>query len=273
MPELPEVETVRRGLAPRLVGVTLESVWTSGKPLRMNHPLDVRGLRRTLGEVAAVERRAKYLILTVAGRSIVVHLGMTGRLEIAPRAAEREPHTHVVWSLSSGADLRYVDVRRFGAILCAADPAQLPEIELLGEDPLSRRFTPARLAELAAGRKRNAKTFLLDQTRVAGLGNIYVCEALHHARIHPEARVDRLDLSRITALHRAIQDVLRKAVANRGTTLRDYRDSSGQPGENQLTLQAYGREGEPCPRGDGQIRRVVIQGRSTFFCPACQRRS
>jgi formamidopyrimidine-DNA glycosylase len=273
MPELPEVETVRRGLAPRLVGVRLESVWTSGKPLRMNHPLDLRGLERTLGEVAAVERVAKYLIIRVAERSLVVHLGMTGRLEIVPRAAEREPHTHVVWSLSSGKDLRYMDVRRFGAVLCAADPAELPEIEVLGDDPLSRGFTAARLAELAHGRKKNAKTFLLDQSRVAGLGNIYVCEALHLAGIHPEARVDRLKLPKIAALHAAIQGVLRKAVQNRGTTLRDYRDSSGRPGENQLTLQAYGREGQPCPRGDGRIRRVVIQGRSTFFCPACQRRS
>ena len=273
MPELPEVETVRRGLAPALVGRALAAPWLSGKPLRMNKPLDARGLARTVGEVLAVERRAKYLFVRVAGGVIVVHLGMTGRLEVTPRDTPRETHTHLVWPLSDGHDLRYHDPRRFGVVLVAAEPADLEEIAILGIDPLERGFTARHLADLAAGRKRAAKAFLLDQTRIAGLGNIYVCEALFEAGIHPETSVHRLKPQKIAALHEAIRSVLRKAVANRGTTLRDYRDSSGEPGQNQGSLRAYGREGAPCPRGDGKIRRIVQQGRSTFFCPACQRRS
>lgn len=279
MPELPEVETVRRDLEARILGARVEAVWWSGKPLRLARPPDAPALARAAEgrAVTALRRRAKYLLVDHdGGWTTVVHLGMSGRLTVAAAGTPRPPHTHVVWTLDGGArELRFTDPRRFGlvAAVARADEAALPELAVLGDDPLTPPLGAVRLRELLAGARRAVKPLLLDQTRVAGLGNIYVCEALHDARIHPAARADRLGPPRVAALAKAVVKVLERGIANRGTTLRDYVDASGAGGSNQHALRVYGREGEACPRKDGgRIRRITTQGRSTFFCPACQRR-
>ena len=268
MPELPEVETIRRDLERRLPGVRVTALWTSGIPLRMKTPVDVRALKKAaVGQkIEKLERVGKHLVVRTSGGAFVVHLGMSGRLVVVAEAEPRVAHTHVVWTLEDGRELRFTDPRRFGMVGPLA-----AEIRS-GIEPLGRDLTDERLAELLRGRKRAIKAFLLDQTQVAGLGNIYVCEALFESGIHPAARCDRLTRPRIAALRKAIVSVLGRAVKNRGTTLRDYTDASGARGRNQFKLFVYGREGEACVSCATRIRRTVDGGRSTFFCPRCQRR-
>jgi formamidopyrimidine-DNA glycosylase len=268
MPELPEVESLRRDLVPRLTGAKIASVWWSGKPLRMRTPVDVGALRAmTVGRrVVALRRRAKYLLIdTDAGGAVVVHLGMSGRLTVTRADAPHAPHTHVVFGLDRGRELRFVDPRRFGQV-AALPPGGAPEV---GVEPLGATFTAGRLAALLEATRRPIKALLLDQTRIAGLGNIYVCEALYWAHIHPSEPAANAT-AKAAPLRAAIRAVLRKGIDNRGTTIRDYTDSRGRAGRNQLALAVYGREGEPCPRCGSLVRRQVDSGRSTFFCPGCQ---
>ncbi len=274
MPELPEVETLRRDLARRLAGARLGELWTSGKPLRLGRPLDVERIAAmTVGHrVLELRRLAKYLLLyTSSGGALVVHLGMSGHLLVCRADEPRAPHTHLVWALDRGRELRYVDPRRFGHVTAIrrGDETALPELQVLGVEPLGRALTTARLEALLAATTRPLKAFLLDQSRVAGLGNIYVSEALFLAGLHPSLP-SRDAVDRAGPLRAAIREVLSKAVSNRGTTIRNYTDSSGREGRNQLTLQVYGRHGEPCFRCGTSIRRQVDSGRSTFFCPHCQ---
>ena len=279
MPELPEVETIRRDLAAEIVGTSVMALWTSGLPLRAGRSLDDTALAKaTVGRrFLAPRRRAKYLLLDVEGGNvIVVHLGMSGRIVLDDASAARPRHTHVAWSLSDGRELRYVDPRRFGLVTCVPREREdgLPELAGLGLDPLAPEFTTARLLTLVHGAKRGLKAFLLDQSVLGGLGNIYVCEALFAARLSPSVQASRLRQERVAALREAIVAVLNRGIENRGTTLRDYVDVTGRGGENQLTLRVYVREGQRCSRRDGGvIRRVVMQGRSTFYCPVCQKRS
>jgi formamidopyrimidine-DNA glycosylase len=279
VPELPEVETVRRSLLPQVQGARVAALWTSGKPLRMRRPVDVRGLRAAAeGRVVLDARRvAKYLLLDFeAGGCVVVHLGMSGRLHVAAASEPRPPHTHVALALQAGRELRFVDPRRFGVVVpfaSTADAAAWPALAELGVDPLSVDFTASLLLGLLGATRRPLKTFLLDQSAVVGLGNIYVAEALWEARLHPLARTHRLALDDARRLRTAIVRVLTRAIENRGTTLRDYVDASGEIGFNQLRLRAYGRTGLPCPRCKGSvINGVSTQGRGTFFCPKCQTR-
>jgi formamidopyrimidine-DNA glycosylase len=276
MPELPEVETIRRDLERHLPGARIAALWTSGKALRLGRHVDTETLAEiTVGKrVLGLRRRGKYLLVDTAAGSVVVHLGMTGKLCVTPRTAPRPPHTHVVFTLDRGRELRFTDARRFGFVTAIGRGAEaereLPELRLLGLEPLE--LTTAALAELARHTRRAAKAFLLDQTRLAGLGNIYVCEALFRAGIHPLARLDRQSAARIDALREAIVGVLSSSIRNRGTTLRDYTDGEGRAGRNQRRLLVYGREGEPCLRCRGPIRRMVQNARSTFFCARCQTR-
>ena len=275
MPELPEVETIRRGLERALVGGRVRSLWFSGKPLRLNRPVPRRALEAASQgrRATAVRRRAKYLLLDFEGGGVVVvHLGMTGRVGVVPAEQPPLPHTHVVWRLEDGRELRYADARRFGFVAATERGREdrFPALAVLGVDPLSPDLE--RLGDLLAGSRRDLKTFLLDQRRIAGLGNIYVSEALHEARIHPATRAYRLRAGRVEALRHAIVSVLERGIRNRGTTFSNYVDAEGREGGNQHALRVYGREGEPCPRGDGgRIRRVVTQARATFYCPTCQR--
>jgi formamidopyrimidine-DNA glycosylase len=280
MPELPEVETVRRTLEPAL-GRRVTGVWTSGLPLRMNQPVDRDGLERAaVGAVlGAVSRHGKYLMLEFEKRSelVLVHLGMSGRLRLVPGVEPSAPHTHVVFALDGPRQIRYSDPRRFGLVAVAPGGERRrehPALAELGRDPLLERVGGAFLHETARRSKQVIKTILLDQSILAGVGNIYACEALWLARVMPTVRGHKLTRVQWNELARAVRAVLRLALTRGGTSLRDFVDADGMEGENAEYLRVYGREGELCVRRGcgGRIRRVVIQGRATFYCPRCQRR-
>jgi formamidopyrimidine-DNA glycosylase len=274
MPELPEVETVRRTLEPLVLGARIDKVWTSGKPLRLNRPVDAPGLKRVAqgATITALRRRAKYLLVDTEKGTTLVHLGMSGRVRVQPADEPRAAHTHVAWRLADGRELRFVDPRRFGLVMPVprGGEAAMAELAELGVEPLGPEFTPEKLHELARASKRALKLMLLDQTAIVGLGNIYVAEALFDARLHPHRIAKKLTAAQAKVLHAAIVDVLSRAIANRGTTLRDYVDSNGEVGFNQLVLSVYGRGGQACPSCGKPIRAVVTQGRGTFYCPNCQ---
>jgi formamidopyrimidine-DNA glycosylase len=274
MPELPEVEMVVRTLRPRLVGERIQAVETSGLALRQ--PIDRRALERACigARVEAVRRIGKYWLIDLSNEQLLLgHLGMSGRLVFAPAAAPRPPHTHVVFTLGKKVELRYVDPRRFGVLrsYAQAEAATSPELSVLGVDPLEPTFTIDYLAAALKPSKRDLKAFLMDQSTVAGLGNIYVCEALHRAELAPTRRGHTANSARSARLHAAIVAVLAESIANRGTSFSDYVDADGASGANQHTLAVYGREGEPCPRCGAPVRRLVQAGRSTFFCRRCQK--
>ena len=272
MPELPEVETIARGLDPVLRGRRVEAIWGSGLPLHLNRPVDLRALRAVAAgqSIARVRRRGKYLLIDLhQDKGVLVHLGMTGRLRVQPAGAPRAPHTHVVFGLAGGDELRFADARRFGWVEAGAPLAGVAALVALGPDPLSELDESALAAALATSRAP-VKAFLLDQRRIAGLGNIYVAEALFRARIHPATPARRL-VGRAPELLDAIRAALAGGIERRGTTLRDYVDAEGRQGDNASALLVYGRAGEPCPTCGAAIRRRVDSGRSTFFCPRCQR--
>jgi formamidopyrimidine-DNA glycosylase len=285
VPELPEVETIVRDLRPQLLGRTITTVWTSGLALR--RPIDATVARAVGGEVQAVRRLGKYLIVEIGGSgdsgdaaapvALLGHLGMTGRLTVTPVATPRPPHTHLCLGLSGGAaalELRYTDARRFGLWRCypGAELAASAELAELGPDPLDGPGLdgPALRARLG-GTRRALKVALLDQSVVAGLGNIYVCEALFAARVSPLRAGGTLSAPRAVRLAGAIREVLARGVQNRGTSFSDYVDGNGNRGGNQTALAVFQREGLPCPACQSPIRRVVQAARSTFYCPRCQR--
>jgi len=277
MPELPEVETIARGLAPRLRGRRVESVWWSGQRLHLRRKVDLAGLRAvTVGHaIGAVRRLGKFILIDVGGdgdgdSGVLIHLGMTGRLRVEAATAPRAPHTHVAFRLAGGDELRFVDPRRFGWVQPGRPFTASPALARLGPDPLTALDAPA-LAAALTGVRASIKSFLMDQRRVAGLGNIYVAEALFRAGIHPAAVAGRTR-GRAAELLTAIRAALEGGIARRGTTLRDYVDADGRRGENAQALLVYGRAGEPCGRCGALIKRRVDGGRSTFFCPGCQRR-
>ena len=267
MPELPEVETVRRRLAPVLEGRTLHSVTISDP--RLTRPYDPDSVAAELqGErVAEVGRRGKYLLLRFAsGRVLLVHLRMTGGFLLEPGSHER-----AVLELEGGGRIAYRDVRRFGTWL-VLEPEEVDAYlaERLGEEPLDALFTVALLGERLAGRRAPIKAALLDQRTLAGMGNIYVDEALWRARIHPLRPAESLDRNDLRRLHRAIRAALEAGIARQGSTLRDYRQPDGSSGSMQDEFKVYGREGEPCDRCGTPIAKTRAGGRGTWFCPECQ---
>ena len=281
MPELPEVETIRRDLLQRLCGIGVHSLWASGKPLRLLHPIPEYALKLACvgARIRDVRRKAKYLLIDFEQPKgwfvVIVHLGMTGRLRIDSSTSLLWPHTHVLWRLENGLELRYVDARRFGwiEVVKQAQLQSVVSLHKLGVDPLQPDFTPDFLFDAVRGRKTNIKALLFDQTIVAGLGNIYICEALHQARLDPRMAAHRMTRLETIRLHDAIVDVLECALDFGGTTLRDYMNTSGQTGQYQKHLHVYNQAGRLCKRQDGGIiRRIVQQSRSTFFCPRCQKR-
>ncbi len=274
MPELPEVETIRTQLEPRLVERRIESGWGFDSPKFTDAPR-ADGL-----QITALRRRGKYLLADLSGpgrpKELIVHLGMTGRLRIvstAPSSLDtgqtRIAHLRASWSMSDGEHLALWDQRRFGrvAVVDRGDHANLPTLHRLGPEPFSAEFTPARLREGLRGR-RALKTVLLDQRLVAGVGNIYADEALWLAGIRPSAR--RLGATRAEDLHAALIEVLSAAIGDGGTTLRDYRDADGSSGTHQNRLLCYGRAGQGCVRCGDTLRRAVIDGRGTTWCAICQ---
>jgi formamidopyrimidine-DNA glycosylase len=273
VPELPEVETIVRGLRPVLRGRKVTGVWTSGMGLHLARSVDVRGLRRVAvgRKFVEVRRRGKYITLEVGDAAgVCIHLGMTGRLRVQAADTPRAPHTHVVLALDGGDELRFTDARRFGWVEPGAPLSGLSGLSALGPDPLTE-LNVAGLAQSLTDARAPIKSFLLDQHRIAGLGNIYVCEALFGARIHPTTPAHRV-AKRAEPLLAAIRETLEGGIARRGTTLRDYVDADGFAGDNAAALRVYGREGEPCFTCGTVIRRRVDSGRSTFFCPICQKK-
>ncbi|ATQ41079.1 bifunctional DNA-formamidopyrimidine glycosylase/DNA-(apurinic or apyrimidinic site) lyase [Caulobacter mirabilis] len=288
MPELPEVETVRRGLSPVLEGARLVRVEARRPDLRF--PLPEGFVQRLTGaRIERLGRRAKYLLGHLdRGDVLVMHLGMTGRFEIeAGEAAAQRPgefvyaappdpkHAHVVFETEAGARVTYYDPRRFGfmGLVDAAGVTSHPWFASMGPEPLGSDFNPALLAEAFAGRKQSPKTLLLDQRIVAGLGNIYVCEALYRSGISPLKPAGKVPKAKFPQLVQVVRDVLEEAIVAGGSTLRDFASTDGALGYFQHRFQVYGREGEPCLTAGcgGTIEREVQAGRSTFFCRRCQK--
>ncbi len=282
MPELPEVEVLRRSLEPHLVGDRIERVVVHSPALR--EPIPAARLRRRLTgkRIEGLRRRAKYLLIDLeGGETLVVHLGMTGTLTLdgilAPPeiAAEEQtdPHEHVTLLLRSGRRLRFRDPRRFGLFfsLPAAKIERDRHFAHLGIEPLGGELTGTYLHRHAAGRRGPVKPFLMDARVVVGVGNIYSCEALYRAGVHPARSVARIAAVRWEKVASGVREVLAAAIEVGGTTLNDFADGEGKSGYFQIELEVYGREGEPCHRCAGAIRRIVQSGRSTFYCPKCQR--
>ena len=270
MPELPEVETTVRGLTPVLAGQRLVSVEPRRADLRKAIPPDLRQ-RLTGATVVALGRRAKYgLIDTHRGDTLVFHLGMSGRWRVDP--GEIEPHDHLLIETAAGRRLALNDPRRFGFLDLwrTAELPSYPPFAAMGPEPLGPVLTGAFLLEAFAGRRAPIKAMLLDQRIVAGLGNIYVCEALFRARIAPARAAGRIALSRLDRLADAIKAVLEDAIAAGGSSLRDFAHPDGALGYFSKQFAVYGREGEACGCG-GNVRRRTEAGRSTFWCPRCQR--
>jgi formamidopyrimidine-DNA glycosylase len=272
MPELPEVETVRARLEPVLTGRRFERVEIHDPRLvRPYEPAEVAA--ELEGErVAAVERRGKYLILRFeSGRVLLIHLRMTGSLRHTSGDLAEDPHRRAVVRLDNESDVTYRDVRRFGTWLLL-EPGELEPYlgARVGEEPLDALFTAARLGERLARRRAPIKAALLDQRTLAGMGNIYVDEALWRAKIHPLRAAESLDRNELRRLHKAVRAALEAGIARQGSTLRDYALPDGGSGSMQHEFKVYGREGEPCDRCGTPISKTRVAGRGTWFCPTCQ---
>jgi len=271
MPELPEVETTRRGLLPHVVGRRIRGVVVRNPNLRWPVPADLA--RRLEGEqVTDVRRRGKYLVFDCGRGHLLVHLGMSGRLTLVPQDQPALAHDHVDVRLEGERSLRLTDPRRFGAMLWIGGRAEDHALlRGLGLEPFEAAFDGRALHEKSRGRRVAVKAFLMDSRVVTGVGNIYASEALFHAGIHPMRSAGRISRARFDRLATSVRSTLQRALAAGGTTLRDFASADGTPGHFQSQCAVYGREGEPC-RACGTSIRAIRQGqRSTYYCPACQR--
>ena len=274
MPELPEVETIRRGLSQQLVGRTISAVRV--RQVKLRHVVDARALRKhVVGRtIDRVERRAKYLLIHLrSDRVLLFHLGMSGRLRVGVPADEDAKHDHLIFQMGPELEMRFHDPRRFGMCLptMVADLPSHPRLRGLGEEPLSEAFTCDYLRAQAKQSRKPVKNFLMDAAVVVGVGNIYASESLYLAKLRPTRTVDRLRPVHWARLHDSLRQVLQAAIDKHGTSLSDYVDSNGERGEFQNELFVYGREGESCARDGHRIKRIVQAGRSSFYCPWCQR--
>lgn len=283
MPELPEVETVRTGLVPSMEGQVIERAEVNRPNLRWPFPENM-AQRLTGATVTALRRRSKYVLADLStGETLIIHLGMSGRMTVSgdplgqfhhdhPAPAK---HDHVVFHMGNGARVTFNDARRFGAMDLAATDRLEDHwlIKPIGPEPLGNTFDETYLTKALATRNTPIKTALLDQHVVAGLGNIYVCEVLHRAHIDPTTKARDLTKNRVASLVPIIRDVLSEAIAAGGSSLKDYRQADGELGYFQHGFQAYDREDHPCGTDGctGTITRIVQSGRSTFYCPKCQR--
>jgi formamidopyrimidine-DNA glycosylase len=271
MPELPEVETTRRGIEPWLVGRRIEALRVREWRLRWRIP---RGVPAKLAgaRIRAVGRRAKYLLVATDAGTLILHLGMSGSLRILDACSPPLAHDHFDLVLDSGRCLRFNDPRRFGCLLfTTAEPGRHRLLAGLAVEPLSPDFTGERLWRLARGRRAAVKTFIMDSRIVAGVGNIYASEALFRAGIRPTLAAGRVSRARMEALVASIREVLNDAIGAGGTTLRDYVDASGMPGYFRQRLYVYERAGRPCRRCRTPVRQLTQGNRSTYWCPNCQR--
>ncbi len=288
MPELPEVETVRRGLVPVMEGRVIAQAQVNRADLRWPFP-ERMAERLTGARILALRRRSKYILADLStGETLLVHLGMSGRMLISAPEAGRavlgewhhahpapEKHDHVVFDIEGGARVTFNDARRFGAmdLMATAQAEAHPLLAVLGPEPLGNVFDETYLVAKLRDRNTPIKSALLDQHVVAGLGNIYVCETLYRARIHPATKAGKLTKRQVSGLVPIIREVLTEAITAGGSSLRDYRQADGELGYFQHSFQVYGREGEAClTAGCGtSVARLVQSGRSSFYCPSCQR--
>jgi formamidopyrimidine-DNA glycosylase len=277
MPELPEVETLAQGLQRELAGRRLLSV-ELGKTDFMDNPAEIE--RELPGsQIQRVERYGKFMLLRLQRSpeiegglresALLVHLGMTGTMVPRPVSEPRTKHTHLIALLDDGRELRYIDPRRFGRIAWLAGEKLREELQRFGADPLL--ISPEEFVHRIRGRRARIKAMLLDQGVLRGVGNIYADESLWKAKIHPARIGARLSVQEVKSLHSALQQILEKAIVLRGSSISDFRDAEGEPGEYQLHHKAYGREGKACYRCKMLLRRIVVAGRSSFFCPNCQK--
>jgi formamidopyrimidine-DNA glycosylase len=272
MPELPEVETTLRGVRPHLEGCTVAAVRVRNGALRWPVPPDL-GSQISGRPIVALSRRGKYLLLHLPHGALLLHLGMSGSLRVVPIELPPRKHDHVDLLLSSGYALRFHDPRRFGSILWqpGPDPNRHPLLAHLGPEPFGPEFSGAYLHRRSRGRRVTVKGFIMDSGIVVGVGNIYACEALFAASIHPARVAGRVGATRYGHLAETIRNVLQAAIEAGGTTLRDFSDANGEPGYFSRELAAYGRAGDPCRRCGTAIRVVWIARRASYYCPRCQR--
>jgi formamidopyrimidine-DNA glycosylase len=269
MPELPEVETTRRGIAPLVTGRRVTRLVVRNPRLRWRVP--TRLARDLPGQViVSVTRRAKYLLLATSRGSVIIHLGMSGSLRVVDHTVAPQTHDHVDIVFDDGKCLRLRDPRRFGSVLWSDDPSRHPLLADLGPEPLDAGFDAQYLFRASRQRKRAIRDFLLDGTVVAGIGNIYANEALHAAGVRPKRAAGRLSLAECRKLVRTVRAILTRAVKAGGTTLRDFQNHEGEPGYFQFKLAVYGQNGRPCRRCGTTIRHQQIGQRSAFFCSVCQ---
>jgi formamidopyrimidine-DNA glycosylase len=269
MPELPEVETIVRGLARRVTGHTIESVWIGSRPQPLKSPPQLIAQTLEGRRIVSVSRAGKHIIFDLMGNTKsaaqwVVHLGMTGRMVVCESKAEIAKHTHLIAKLATGNELRFVDPRMFGKLSVHTggfDPGGIEPLEV----------TEEQFIKLFRGRKTPIKSALLNQKLVRGVGNIYADESLFRAGIRPRRRAAAVTRQELSKLHRAVRQVLREAIKLGGSSVSDYVDADGEEGFFQLRHRVYGREGEPCLVCKTPIRRVVLAGRSSHYCPKCQK--
>ena len=274
VPELPEVETIRRGVIPQLVGCTVKRVVVSNRKLRLPVPRAKLKAWVQGSQVKTVDRRAKYLLVNMSsGAILVLHLGMTGRLAFFTNGAPRRPHDHLRFFLDSGLELRFNDVRRFGSVqvLTPGDGVAAQTFSGLGVEPLGPDFSTPYVMKMSRNRTKPIKNFLMDAKVVVGIGNIYANEILFVAGIHPTRAAGTLGKATWDRVVKASKQVLEEAIACGGTTISDYVNSAGEAGYFQCELKVYGRGGEMCQRCGSEITRIVLAGRASFFCPSCQK--
>jgi formamidopyrimidine-DNA glycosylase len=263
MPELPEVETVRRGLAERIVGDRIDSVWLGRKPQTFRCPRAVIVRALAGSRIVAVRRMGKHIVVDLEGTQWIIHLGMTGSLQVTQAEAELLKHTHAIVRLASGKEVRFVDPRRFGRMWVTSG------FETVGMEPLQTGVQ--QFLALFHGRKTPIKSALLNQKLLRGLGNIYADESLFRAGIRPRRLAGSLSRESLERLYRAVQEVLTEAIAAGGSSISDYFDVDGEPGLFQTQHRVYGRAGEPCLVCSTPIKRIVVAGRGTHYCPRCQK--
>lgn len=269
MPELPEVETTVRALRAPLLGETITGVRNSW-PRHIATPSPEALQRRIDGRrIEAIDRRGKYLVFTLTGgETLIIHLRMTGHLSVVDGGAPVAAHTHTIFTLAGGKEMRFRNPRKFGRVYLVQDPEEV--LGKLGPEPLDPAFTPEKLKEQLERRTKHLKALLLDQTFIAGVGNIYADEALFYARLHPQRRADSLEDDEIKRLHAALQKVLQLGIEREGASIDRYVKPDGSRGTMQDVVSVYKRTGEACRRCGTAIERIVVTGRSTHFCPDCQ---